>query len=87
MVDKSPPTERERSKYVLESRPKAHLPDIRWSDPLTAPPDKAEGVGDWLGVVRSKIRVHDEAVGEVPNEEERYRGCARHGNKSRSDVS
>jgi hypothetical protein len=75
MVDKSPP-KRERSRRVLESRLKARLPDIRWSDPLTAPPDEAEDVGDWCGVDRSKIRVHDEAVGDVPSDEESYRGCA-----------
>jgi hypothetical protein len=54
-------------------------------DLLIVLPVKAEDVGDWRGVVRSKIRVHDEAVGNVPSDEESYHGCARHGNKSRSD--
>jgi hypothetical protein len=84
MVDKSPP-KRERSKRVLESRPKARLPDIRWSDPLIVLPVKAEDVGDWRGVVRSKIRVHSEAVGDVPSDEEEVPTVQGRGKRSRSD--
>jgi hypothetical protein len=87
MVDKPPPERRERSRDdVLESRPKARLPDIGWSDPLTTLPKEAEGDGEQGERVRSKIGLQDEVVGVVPSDEEKVPMVQDHGKKTRSDV-
>jgi hypothetical protein len=86
MVDKPPPERRERSRDdVLESRPKARLPDIGWSDPLTTLPKEAEGDGEQGERVRSKIGLQDEVVGVVPNDEEKVPTVQDRGKKTRSD--
>jgi hypothetical protein len=54
-------------------------------DLLIVLPMKAEDAEDWCGVVGSEIRAHDKVLGNEPNDEESYRGCAHRGKKSRSD--
>jgi hypothetical protein len=54
-------------------------------DLLIVLPVKAEDAEDWRGVVGSEIRAHNKVLGNVPNDEESYRGCAHRGKKSRSD--